>query len=408
MHDLTDVRSAFPILSQKVHGHQLVYLDNGATTQLPKTVLEAVTEQYQLYQANIHRGIHYLSELSTARVEQVRKTAADFICAAEPEEVIFTGGATHSINLAARAFSDSILKSGDVVVTTEMEHHSNLIPWQEACRRTGAELRVVHVTDRGELDMTELAQYLEKKPKLVAVTLVSNVLGTVNPVKKIIYMAHEAGAAVLLDAAQAMRHSRVDVQTLDCDFLCFSGHKMMAPTGIGVLYGKRAWLERLKPVMFGGGMVDEVTCETASYGALPFKFEAGTLNIAGIIGLGAALEYMHALGLDKIYEAEDRLIAYAEEKLGEREYLQILGKPSVRSGAISFNMKGLHYYDTAKLLDQLGIAVRSGHHCAQPLLARFGLEGAVRVTPAFYNTGEEIDALCAALDRIAALPVVKR
>ena len=408
MHDLTDVRSAFPILSQKVHGHQLVYLDNGATTQLPKTVLEAVTEQYQLYQANIHRGIHYLSELSTARVEQVRKTAADFICAAEPEEVIFTGGATHSINLAARAFSDSILKSGDVVVTTEMEHHSNLIPWQEACRRTGAELRVVHVTDRGELDMTELAQYLEKKPKLVAVTLVSNVLGTVNPVKKIIYMAHEAGAAVLLDAAQAMRHSRVDVQTLDCDFLCFSGHKMMAPTGIGVLYGKRAWLERLKPVMFGGGMVDEVTCETASYGALPFKFEAGTLNIAGIIGLGAALEYMHDLGLDKIYEAEDRLIAYAEEKLGEREYLQILGKPSVRSGAISFNMKGLHYYDTAKLLDQLGIAVRSGHHCAQPLLARFGLEGAVRVTPAFYNTGEEIDALCAALDRIAALPVVKR
>ena len=408
MHDLTDVRSAFPILSQKVHGHQLVYLDNGATTQLPKTVLEAVTEQYQLYQANIHRGIHYLSELSTARVEQVRKTAADFICAAEPEEVIFTGGATHSINLAARAFSDSILKSGDVVVTTEMEHHSNLIPWQEACRRTGAELRVVHVTDRGELDMTELAQYLEKKPKLVAVTLVSNVLGTVNPVKKIIYMAHEAGAAVLLDAAQAMRHSRVDVQTLDCDFLCFSGHKMMAPTGIGVLYGKRAWLERLKPVMFGGGMVDEVTCETASYGALPFKFEAGTLNIAGIIGLGAALEYMHDLGLDKIYEAEDRLIAYAEEKLGEREYLQILGKPSVRSGAISFNMKGLHYYDTAKLLDQLGVAVRSGHHCAQPLLARFGLEGAVRVTPAFYNTGEEIDALCAALDRIAALPVVKR
>ena len=256
--------------------------------------------------------------------------------------------------------------------------------------------------------MTELAQYLEKKPKLVAVTLVSNVLGTVNPVKKIIYMAHEAGAAVLLDAAQAMRHSRVDVQTLDCDFLCFSGHKMMAPTGIGVLYGKRAWLERLKPVMFGGGMVDEVTCETASYGALPFKFEAGTLNIAGIIGLGAALEYMHDLGLDKIYEAEDRLIAYAEEKLGEREYLQILGKPSVRSGAISFNMKGLHYYDTAKLLDQLGVAVRSGHHCAQPLLARFGLEGAVRVTPAFYNTGEEIDALCAALDRIAALPMVKR
>ena len=408
MNDLTDVRSTFPILSQKVHGHPLVYLDNGATTQLPEQVLDAVIEQYQLYQANIHRGIHYLSELSTARVEQVRKTTADFIGAVEPEEVIFTGGATHSINLAARAFCDSILEPGDIVVTTEMEHHSNLIPWQEACRRTGAELRVVHVTDRGELDMTELARYLEEKPKLAAVTWVSNVLGTVNPVKKIISMAHDVGAAVLLDAAQAMRHAKVDVQALDCDFLCFSGHKMMAPTGIGVLYGKRAWLERLKPVMFGGGMVDEVTCETASYGALPFKFEAGTLNIAGIIGLGAAIDYMRVLGLYKIYEAEDRIIAYTEKKLGERKYLQILGTPFGRAGAVSFNMDNLHYYDTAKLLDQLGIAVRSGHHCAQPLLAHFGLEGTVRVTPAFYNTGEEIDALCAALDRIAALPVVKK
>ena len=256
--------------------------------------------------------------------------------------------------------------------------------------------------------MAELAGFLKARPKLVAVTWISNVLGTVNPVREIISLAHKVGAAVLVDAAQAMRHGPVDVRLLDCDFLCFSGHKMMAPTGIGVLYGKRAWLERLSPVVFGGGMVDEVTCEHAAYGELPFKFEAGTQNIAGIIGLAAAIEYLRSVGLSDIYRYEAEILAYTEDRLRERSFLDILGQPDKRAGAVSFNLRGLHYYDTAKLLDQLGIAVRSGHHCAQPLLARFGLSGAVRVTPAFYNTREEIDALCAALDRIAALPMVRQ
>ena len=408
MLDVHRIRKDYPILERAVHGRPLVYLDNGATTQVPLPVLAAVSEQYRQYQANIHRGIHFLSEQSTARVEAVRKLTADFIGAAEPEEIIFTGGTTQSLNLLARSFADGVLRDGDTVVTTQMEHHSNLIPWQEACRRTGAKLRVVPLTDRGELDMEAFARYLEERPKLVAVTCVSNVLGTVNPVGKIIAMVHAAGAAVSLDAAQAMRHGPVDVQALGCDFLCFSGHKMMAPTGVGVLYGKRAWLERLPPAFFGGGMVDEVRCEDATYGDIPFKFEAGTQNIAGIIGLGAAINYLRAVGLPEIYAYEAELIACAEARLRERsEVLTVLGDPLRRAGAVSFHLRGLHYYDTAKLLDQLGIAVRSGHHCAQPLLARFGLSGAVRVTPAFYNTREEIDALCAALDRIAALPMMR-
>ena len=408
MLDVRHIREDYPILSRTVHGHPLVYLDNGATTQLPVPVLDAVNEQYREYQANIHRGIHYLSEQSTARVEAVRKLTADFLGAAEPEEIVFTGGTTQSINLLARSFADGILREGDTVVTTQMEHHSNLIPWQEACRRTGARLRVVRLTDRGELDMEELARYLEDRPRLISVTWVSNVLGTVNPVEEIVGLAHAAGAAVALDAAQAMRHGPVDVRELDCDFLCFSGHKMMAPTGIGVLYGKRAWLERLPPAFFGGGMVDEVRCESAAYGEIPFKFEAGTQNIAGIIGFGATLDYLRSIGLRDIYTYEAELIACAEACLRERsDTLDVLGDPARRAGSVSFNLRGLHYYDTAKLLDQLGIAVRSGHHCAQPLLTRFGLTGAVRVTPAFYNTREEIAVLGAALDRIAGLPMLR-
>ena len=402
-----NIRQDFLVLSQKVHGYPLIYLDNGATTQLPLPVLNAVEEQYCTYQANIHRGIHYLSEQSTARVEAVRKAVAAFIGAAEPEEIIFTGGTTASINMLARSLSDGILGKGDIVVATQMEHHSNLIPWQEACHRSGALLKIVHLTENGELDMNEFAGHLEKHPKLVAVTYVSNVLGTVNPVEELIAMAHSAGAAVCLDAAQAIRHMSIDVRKLDCEFLCFSGHKMMAPTGVGVLYGKREWLEKLPPVFFGGGMVDNVYCESATYGELPFKFEAGTPNIGGIIGLGAAIDYLRNAGLSDICSYEDELLSYVEERLQERDYLNILGTPERRAGAISFNLRGLHYYDTAKLLDQLGIAVRSGNLCAQPLLSRYGLTGAVRVTPAFYNTREEIDALCAALDRIAALPIIK-
>ena len=402
--DIETVRRDFPILSRKIHGRPLAYLDNGATTFVPECVLTAVVEQYRLYQANVHRGVHYLSEQSTARVEQVRLETAAFLNAESPEEIVFTAGATESINLIARAFSDGFLRHGDRLLTTEMEHHSNLVPWQEACRRSGAELGVVHLTDRGELDMEDLACLLDQRPRLLAVTWVSNVLGTVNPLLQIIRMAHAAGCVVLVDAAQAMRHGPMDVRNLDCDFLCFSGHKMMGPTGVGVLYGKRAWLERLPPVSFGGGMIDEVETEQATFAELPFKFEAGTPNIAGIIGLGAALRYLRKVGLSAINAREAELLACVEHRLRERSDVNILGAPAERTGAVSFNLQGLSCYDVARLLDQLGVAVRSGHHCAQPLLKHFGLTGAVRVTPAFYNTREEIDVLCDGLNRIAALP----
>ena len=289
------------------------------------------------------------------------------------------------------------------MVTTEMEHHSNLIPWQEACRRTGATLKSIPLTEAGELDLSEFSRLMEFRHKLVAMTCVSNVLGTVNPVEKLIPLAHRAGAAVLLDGAQAMRHKKINVRDLDCEFFCFSGHKIMAPTGTGVLYGKRSWLEQMPPVLFGGGMVDEVGLLSATYGELPFKFEAGTQNISGIIGLEAAIHYLQSLGLEEVSAYEAELLSYTEQRLQANPSVEVLGTPGERAGAISFNLEGFHYFDTAKLLDQLGVAVRSGHHCAQPLLAHFGLTGAVRATPAFYNTKEEIDALAAGLDRIAAL-----
>ena len=404
MTDFRARRGDFPLLERRVHGRPLVYLDNAATTQLPEAVLDAVEEQYRLWQANIHRGIHWLSERSTARVEAVRRAVADFIGARESAEIVFTSGATESVNFVARALSESLLRPGDTVVATEMEHHSNLVPWQEACRRSGARLRLIPLTPEGELDAEAAARLFSERPKLLAVTAVSNVLGTVNPIEALTRAAHDAGALVFVDAAQQMRHARVDVRRWDCDFLCFSGHKMLAPTGIGVLYGKRELLERLPPVAFGGGMVDEVTAEAASWDAPPFKFEAGTRNIAGIVGLGAAIDYLRALGEEALYEREAELLRQTETILRERPYLEMLGAPRRRAGAVSFNVRGLPAYDAAKLLDQLGVAVRSGHHCAQPLLRAFGLESAVRVSPAFYNTEEELRTLGAALDRVAALP----
>lgn len=403
MKPVEQIRLDFPILNTTVHNRPLVYLDNGATMQMPVQVMRAVEEQYCGFHANIHRGVHYLSEQSTSRVERARGAVAAFVNAAEPEEIIFTSGTTQSVNLTARAFSEICLGPGDVVVATEMEHHSNLIPWQEACRRTGAVLELVPLTPAGELDRAEFLRLMELGPKLVAMTWVSNVLGTVNPLEELIPLARRAGAAILIDAAQAMRHKRVDVQALDCDFLCFSGHKMMAPTGVGVLYGRRAWLERLPPVQFGGGMVDQVDARSAAYGALPFKFEAGTQNIAGIIGLEAAIQYLDNLGQEAVSAYESELLAYTEERLRTLPSAEILGAPQERAGAVSFNLAGFHGYDTAKLLDQLGVAVRSGHHCAQPLLKRFGLTSAVRVTPAFYNTKGEIDMLMDGLNRIAGL-----
>ena len=402
-----NIEDDFPILKRQVHGRPLIYLDNAATTQLPLSVLKATEEQYRLFQANIHRGIHYLSEQSTMRVESVREKVSGFIGAAESAEIIFTSGTTESINIIARSFSEKELQPGDTVVTTEMEHHSNLIPWQEACRRTGAVLRVIPINDKGDLDMDAAKRFMAEGPKLLAVTAVSNVLGTVNPIKDLTAMAHAAGAAVLIDGAQTMRHARVNVRELDCDFFCFSGHKMMAPGGVGILYGKREWLEKLPPVIFGGGMVDEVTASAASWEDIPFKWEAGTRNIAGIVGLGAAIDYLDGLGLDAIMEYEAELLQYAEDMLQSKPGIEVLGSPGERAGALSFQIKGLPFYDAARLLDQLGIAVRSGHHCAQPLLKHYGLSGTIRLSPAFYNTKEELEAFSAALDRIAALPGIR-
>lgn len=397
---LQEARKDFPILSSQVNGKPLIYLDNGATTQVPEPVLEVLMEQYHSHQANVHRGIHTLSERSTRRMEEAREKVAHFLGAACPEEIIFTSGATGSINLVARSLSFQGLGPGDTVITTQLEHHANLIPWQEACRRTGATLRVVPVTPEGELDLDSLRRFLKEKPKLLAVTWVSNVTGTVNPLEEIIPLAREAGAMVLVDGAQAVRHMPLNMQKLDCDFFCFSGHKMMAPTGTGVLYGKKALLEQLVPENFGGGMVDQVSDYSATYGELPFRLEAGTPNIAGNIALGAAVDYLEALGLDRIRAREEGLLQAAEETLSAIPSVRILGKPAHRAGCISFNLEGCHYFDVAKLLDLLGVAVRSGHHCAQPLLTAFGETGAVRVSPAFYNTLEEMDQLGAALRRV--------
>ncbi len=403
MFNVNAVREDFPILSTAVHGKPLVYLDNAATMQVPVQVVRAMEEQYRLHHANIHRGIHYLSEQSTMRVEQARKTVQQFIGAAYPEEIIFTSGTTQSINIAASSFGAESLLPGDEVLVSAMEHHSNLIPWQQVCKRTGAQLKIIPLTAKGDLDMTAYQALLSDRTALVSVTYVSNVLGTVNPVGELIELAHHVGAVVFLDCAQAMRHAALDVHALDCDLMAFSGHKIMAPTGTGVLYGKRSLLDRLPPVMFGGGMVDEVTLESATFGELPFKFEAGTQNISGIIGLDAAIRYLQALGLDQVSAWEDHLLALAETGMRQLPELDILGAPTRRAGALSFQLRGMHCFDTAKLLDQLGIAVRSGNHCAQPLLTHYGLTGTVRVSPAFYNTEEEIDALLQGLRRVALL-----
>lgn len=397
--DVGAVRAQFPILNTAVHGHPLVYLDNAATTQMPEPVLAVMEEQYRFYEANVHRGIHTLSERSTQRMEQARRTVQQFIHAAEPEEIVFTSGTTDAVNLAARSFCDAFLRPGDEILVTAMEHHSNFVPWQQACLRCGARLRVLPIDGDGELRRGLLGEYLTERTRLVAVCAVSNVLGTVNPVGDIIDAAHAVGARVFVDAAQAVRHGPIDVQALDCDFLAFSGHKLMGPTGTGVLYGKRELLERMGPVSFGGGMVDAVSGEETTFGELPFKFEAGTPNIAGNIALGAAVGYFQSLGEEAVRH-ERALLSYAEEQLRSVPGLEVLGRPRERSCVISFNLAGAHPFDVAALLDRLGVAVRSGHHCAQPLLRSLGLTGAVRVSPAYYNTFEEIDALTTGLHRI--------
>ncbi len=399
--DVNRIREDFPILKQKIYKKPLAYLDNAATMQMPRPVSEAVAAYYSSSHANIHRGIHKLSEQATAKVEKVREQIGRFIGAGQSREIIFTSGTTGSINLLAHSIECSHwLKEGDEILVTAMEHHSNYVPWQMLCERTGAVLREIPFDEEGNLNMALYRDRLSEATKIVAVCAVSNVLGTVNPLDEIIACAHQCGAYVVIDAAQGMRHRLWNMQELDCDFFAFSGHKIGAPTGIGILYGKEHLLDELQPGNFGGGMVDRVNLDRTTFDVLPFKFEAGTPNIGGVIGLAEAVRYLESIGLEKVSAYEKTLLNRVENELKKDTRIEIVGNPDSREGAVSFNMKGLISYDVAALLDKLGVEVRSGHHCAQPLLRCYGLKGAVRVSPAFYNNFAEIEQFLDGIKRI--------
>lgn len=400
MFDVNQIRKDFPILREQVYGKPLVYLDNGATTQKPRRVVEVMNEYYLRYNSNVHRGVHYLSNKCTDANERARAVVRDYIHAGGTEEVIFTRGTTESINLVAYTFGEAFIHAGDEIVVTEMEHHANIVPWQMLCERKGAELKVVPFKDNGELDMEAFAGLMNGRVKLVAVAYVSNVLGTVNPVKRIIDAAHAVGAYALVDAAQAIQHIPIDVRELDCDFLAFSGHKIYGPTGVGVLYGKRDLLEKMPPWQGGGEMIKEVRFEKTTYNELPFKFEAGTPDFIGVIGLGEAIEYVKSVGLDEIAAHEHGLIAYAMERIRQVPRIILYGDAPGKSSVVSFGLEGMHHFDLGTLLDKMGIAVRTGQLCADPVMSHYGVTGMVRASLAMYNTEEEIDALCAGLKKI--------
>lgn len=401
--NIDKVRADFPILAETVHGKPLAYLDNGATAQKPVQVLAALDEMHRRLNANVHRGAHYLSEQSTERYERARETVRAFINARSSREVVFTSGTTGAINLVAFSFGEAFVGPGDEVLITEMEHHSNIVPWQLLCARKGATLRVLPFDDRGVLRMDMLRGLLTEKVKIVAVNHVSNTLGTVNPVKEIAAEAHRCGIPVLVDGAQGIHHLGADVQALDCDFYAFSGHKMYGPTGIGVLYGKEEWLERLPPYQGGGDMVGTVTFDETSYAELPLKFEAGTTNYIGAVGLAAAIDYLQALGLEAVAEHEQRLLDHALERLSKVPGLTVYGRAPERVSLVSFLLEGVHPYDTGMILDKLGIAVRTGTHCTEPLLQHFGITGTVRASFALYNTLEEVERLYAGLLRVVEM-----
>ena len=387
-------RQDFPILATKVRGvAPLVYLDNAATTQKPQVVIDATSRYYAEENANIHRGVHWLSERATEAYDGVREQARAFLGAKHAHEIIFTRGTTEGINLVASSFGEAFVGPGDEIVVTEMEHHSNLVPWQLMAERRGARVRAVPVTDRGELDLAALGTLLGPRTRLLAVTHLSNVLGTVNPVADVVALAHERGVAVLVDGAQAAPRMAVDVQALGCDFYVCSGHKMYGPMGIGLLYGREDWLDRMPPYQGGGDMIDTVGIERSTFAPLPAKFEAGTPNVAGVVGLGAALGWIEAIGRRAIGAHEDSLVAYAVERLAATRGLSIVGAPAVRAGVVSFVMDGVHPHDIGTILDEHGVAIRGGHHCAQPLMARLGLVATARASFAAYNTSEEVDAL---------------
>lgn len=398
MLDIQKIRADFPILNQKVNGKPLVYFDNGATSQKPQVVIDAISKYYQEINANIHRGVHTLSQLATDAYEVARGKVQHHINAKHAHEVLFTSGTTFGINLVANGFA-SILKPGDEVIVSHLEHHSNIVPWQMLCEKTGATLKVIPMSENGELIMSEYDKLLSEKTKIVTVNHISNALGIINPVKYMIDKAHEVGAAILIDGAQSVPHLKPDVQALDCDFYAFSGHKMCGPTGTGVLYGKEEWLHKLPPYQGGGEMIKEVTFEKTTYADLPHKFEAGTPHIAGGIVLGTAIDYLNSVGFENIQKQELELLAYATERLSEIEGLRIYGNSKNKTSVISFNIEGIHPYDIGTIIDKLGIAVRTGHHCAQPIMNFFGIPGTIRASFSFYNTKEEIDALVEAVKK---------
>ncbi len=398
MLDINTIRADFPILSRTVNGKPLVYFDNGATSQKPQIVINAITKYYQEINANIHRGVHTLSQLATDAYEVSRGKIQNHINAQFAHEVIFTSGTTHGINAVANGFA-SILKPGDEVLVSSLEHHSNIVPWQMLCEKTGAVLKVIPMDENGELIMAEYDKLVSDKTKIVTVNHISNALGTVNPIKYMIDKAHEFGAAILIDGAQAVPHLKPDVQALDCDFYVFSGHKMCGPTGVGILYGKEAWLNKLPPYQGGGEMIKEVTFEKTTYADLPHKFEAGTSDIAGGIVLGTAVDYMNSVGFDNIQKQELELLNYATKRLLEIEGLKIYGTAKEKTSVVSFNIEGIHPYDIGTIIDKLGIAVRTGHHCAQPIMHFFNIPGTIRASFSFYNTKEEIDVMVEAVKK---------
>lgn len=397
------VRQDFPILSRTVYGKPLVYLDNGATTQKPRCVVDAITDEYYSVNANVHRGVHFLSQQATELHEASRETVRRFINARSTNEIVFTRGTTESINLLASSFGEAFLKEGDEVIVSTMEHHSNIVPWQLLQMRKGIVLRVIPMNDRGELLLDEYERLFTPRTRIVCVAHVSNVLGTVNPVREMIATAHAHGVPVLVDGAQSIPHMPVDVQVLDADFYVFSGHKIYGPTGVGVLYGKEDWLDKLPPYQGGGEMIQHVSFERTTFNELPFKFEAGTPDYIGTTGLAKALDYVSALGMERIAAYEHELTEYATRRLKEIPGMRIFGEAPEKGSVISFLVGNIHHFDMGTLLDRLGIAVRTGHHCAQPLMQRLGIEGTVRASFALYNTKEEIDALVAGVERVSRM-----
>ncbi len=403
MYNIDHIREDFPILSRTVYGKPLIYLDNAATTQKPRCVVEAITEEYYSVNANVHRGVHFLSQQATELHEASRETVRRFINARSTAEIIFTRGTTESINLIASSFTDSQMEAGDEIIISTMEHHSNIVPWQLQAERKGIKLKVIPMNDRGEVLLDEYASLFTERTKLVSITHMSNVLGTINPVKEMIATAHAHNIPVLVDGAQAVPHMRVDVQELGADFYAFSGHKIYGPTGVGVLYGKEEWLDRLPPYQGGGEMIQNVSFEKTTFNTLPFKFEAGTPDYVGTTALARALDYVSSIGIEAIAAHEHELTQYAMKRMKEIEGLRIFGEAEQKGGVISFLVKDIHHFDMGTLLDRLGIAVRTGHHCAEPLMHRLGIEGTVRASFALHNTFEEVDHLVEGINRVSKM-----